>query len=246
MITAYRDKRWETLSLSVFRAPLHQRSCREIFNSKPEGRTPGYLWELLVSWNLRRGARKRNQTQPNQENLDRLEVVLYELEGTDPASWKASDGCSSFLGIRPRTPGSLTGRLVAQNRSDKGPLWKSWSEEKAIQEQLASYCNVVRPWRRQCTHQESPPSVGWKISWGPGELAWDYSSVIWKSKSEVAKLQSSQAAHSLGKILCGWMLFPSPSGRKRNKSGSKQRDANDSQQRLTEEQSATRRSWKKN
>ncbi len=137
-------------------------------------------------------------------------------------------------------------RFGRSSRSNKKSSTKGFDQEEKVglQEQLASYYQ-----RRQVLEEENaisappPSSVDEVFSWGPGELAWGRTawSVIAK-QIEVAKLQSSQAAHSRKENLSGWMLFLARL-EDANKQPAQQTPAV-SQQRLDREPASNKKSWK--
>ncbi len=127
--------------------------------------------------------------------------------------------------------------LVAQVDLTKDLYEKADQEEKAIQEQLVSY------YQRRQVLEEDNVRIKKARHQLDESLAEDQASLLevtrlisdLEKQIEVAKLQSSQAAHSrIGKILSGWMLFW-PAWKKRKRAGSKKQETLAVlQQRLTE------------
>ena len=139
---------------------ISQGRVEEIFNSKPEERRA--IFEEAAGVLKFKTRRKETETKLNQtqENLDRLEDILYELEGQIQPLEKQATVARRFLELDQERQVLLLDVLVAQVDLTKDLYEKADQEEKAIQEQLASYYQ-----RRQVLEEDNAASRKPAISW---------------------------------------------------------------------------------
>lgn len=177
---------------------ISQGRVEEIFNSKPEERRA--IFEEAAGVLKFKTRRKETETKLNQtqENLDRLEDILYELEGQIQPLEKQATVARRFLELDQERQVLLLDVLVAQVDLTKDLYEKADQEEKVIQEQLASY------YQRRQVLEEDNVRIKKARHQLDESLAEDQASLLevtrlisdLEKQIEVAKLQSSQAAHS--------------------------------------------------
>lgn len=200
---------------------ISQGRVEEIFNSKPEERRA--IFEEAAGVLKFKTRRKETETKLNQtqENLDRLEDILYELEGQIQPLEKQATVARRFLELDQERQVLLLDVLVAQVDLTKDLYEKADQEEKAIQEQLASY------YQRRQILEEDNLRIKKARHQLDASLAEDQASLLevtrlisdLEKQIEVAKLQSSQAAHSRKENLEQTGCCFGPTGRSEKRAG---------------------------
>ena len=181
--------------------------------------------------------------------MDRLEDILYELEGQIQPLEKQATVARRFLELDQERQVLLLDVLVAQVDLTKDLYEKADQEEKAIQEQLASY------YQRRQVLEEDNVRIKKARHQLDESLAEDQASLLevtrlisdLEKQIEVAKLQSrSRRAHSRRENLERLdAVLAQVSGRSETRAGSKTRDASCASTKADREPSATRRVGKR-
>lgn len=118
---------------------ISQGKVEEIFNSKPEERRA--IFEEAAGVLKYKTCRKETESklQQTQDNLDRLEDIIYELDNQIKPLEKQAENARKFLDLEGQRKAIYLDVLVAQIKENKAELESTEEELAQVQELLMSY-----------------------------------------------------------------------------------------------------------
>ena len=118
---------------------ISQGKVEEIFNSKPEERRAIFEEAAGVLKYKTRRKETESKLQQTQDNLDRLEDIIYELDNQIKPLAKQAENASKFLDLDGQRKAIYLDVLVAQIKENKTELELTEEELTQVQELLTSY-----------------------------------------------------------------------------------------------------------
>ena len=118
---------------------ISQGKVEEIFNSKPEERRAIFEEAAGVLKYKTRRKETESKLQQTQDNLDRLEDIIYELDNQIKPLAKQAENARKFLDLDGQRKAIYLDVLVAQIKENKGELELTEEELTQVQELLTSY-----------------------------------------------------------------------------------------------------------
>ena len=118
---------------------ISQGKVEEIFNSKPEERRAIFEEAAGVLKYKTRRKETESKLQQTQDNLDRLEDIIYELDNQIKPLAKQAENARKFLDLDGQRKAIYLDVLVAQIKENKAELELTEEELKQVQELLTSY-----------------------------------------------------------------------------------------------------------
>ncbi len=118
---------------------ISQGKVEEIFNSKPEERRAIFEEAAGVLKYKTRRKETESKLQQTQDNLDRLEDIIYELDNQIKPFEKQAENARKFLDLEGQRKAIYLDVLVAQIKENKAELESTEEELAQVQELLMSY-----------------------------------------------------------------------------------------------------------
>lgn len=118
---------------------ISQGKVEEIFNSKPEERRAIFEEAAGVLKYKTRRKETESKLQQTQDNLDRLEDIIYELDNQIKPLAKQAENARKFLDLDNQRKAIYLDVLVAQIKENKAELELTEEELTQVQELLTSY-----------------------------------------------------------------------------------------------------------
>ncbi len=118
---------------------ISQGKVEEIFNSKPEERRAIFEEAAGVLKYKTRRKETESKLQQTQDNLDRLEDIIYELDNQIKPLAKQAENARKFLDLDGQRKAIYLDVLVAQIKENKAELELTEEELMQVQELLTSY-----------------------------------------------------------------------------------------------------------
>lgn len=118
---------------------ISQGKVEEIFNSKPEERRAIFEEAAGVLKYKTRRKETESKLQQTQDNLDRLEDIIYELDNQIKPLAKQAENARKFLDLDGQRKAIYLDVLVAQIKENKAGLEQTEEELTQVQELLTSY-----------------------------------------------------------------------------------------------------------
>ena len=118
---------------------ISQGKVEEIFNSKPEERRAIFEEAAGVLKYKTRRKETESKLQQTQDNLDRLEDIIYELDNQIKPLAKQAENARKFLDLDGQRKAIYLDVLVAQIKENKAELELTEEELLQVQELLTSY-----------------------------------------------------------------------------------------------------------
>ncbi|MCP9082174.1 chromosome segregation protein SMC [Streptococcus sp. CF10-1] len=118
---------------------ISQGKVEEIFNSKPEERRAIFEEAAGVLKYKTRRKETESKLQQTQDNLDRLEDIIYELDNQIKPLAKQAENARKFLDLDSQRKAIYLDVLVAQIKKNKAELELTEEELTQVQELLTSY-----------------------------------------------------------------------------------------------------------
>lgn len=118
---------------------ISQGKVEEIFNSKPEERRAIFEEAAGVLKYKTRRKETESKLQQTQDNLDRLEDIIYELDNQIKPLAKQAENARKFLDLDGQRKAIYLDVLVAQIKENKAELELTKEELTQVQELLTSY-----------------------------------------------------------------------------------------------------------
>ena len=118
---------------------ISQGKVEEIFNSKPEERRAIFEEAAGVLKYKTRRKETESKLQQTQDNLDRLEDIIYELDNQIKPLAKQAENARKFLDLDGQRKAIYLDVLVAQIKENKAELKLTEEELTQVQELLTSY-----------------------------------------------------------------------------------------------------------
>ncbi|EFM31794.1 chromosome segregation protein SMC [Streptococcus mitis] len=118
---------------------ISQGKVEEIFNSKPEERRAIFEEAAGVLKYKTRRKETESKLQQTQDNLDRLEDIIYELDNQIKPLAKQAENARKFLDLDGQRKAIYLDVLVAQIKENKAELELTEEELTQVQEFLTSY-----------------------------------------------------------------------------------------------------------
>mgnify|MGYP001739213534 FL=1 len=118
---------------------ISQGKVEEIFNSKPEERRAIFQEAAGVLKYKTRRKETESKLQQTQDNLDRLEDIIYELDNQIKPLAKQAENARKFLDLDGQRKAIYLDVLVAQIKENKAELELTEEELTQVQELLTSY-----------------------------------------------------------------------------------------------------------
>ena len=118
---------------------ISQGKVEEIFNSKPEERRAIFEEAAGVLKYKTRRKETESKLQQTQDNLDRLEDIIYELDNQIKPLAKQAENARKFLDLDGQRKAIYLDVLVAQIKENKAELELTEEELVQVQELLTSY-----------------------------------------------------------------------------------------------------------
>lgn len=118
---------------------ISQGKVEEIFNSKPEERRAIFEEAAGVLKYKTRRKETESKLQQTQDNLDRLEDIIYELDNQIKPLAKQAENARKFLNLDGQRKAIYLDVLVAQIKENKTELELTEEELTQVQELLTSY-----------------------------------------------------------------------------------------------------------
>ena len=118
---------------------ISQGKVEEIFNSKPEERRAIFEEAAGVLKYKTRRKETESKLQQTQDNLDRLEDIIYELDNQIKPLTKQAENARKFLDLDGQRKAIYLDVLVAQINENKAELELTEEELTQVQELLTSY-----------------------------------------------------------------------------------------------------------
>ena len=118
---------------------ISQGKVEEIFNSKPEERRAIFEEAAGVLKYKTRRKETESKLQQTQDNLDRLEDIIYELDNQIKPLAKQAENARKFLDLDGQRKAIYLDVLIAQIKENKSELELTEDELTQVQELLTSY-----------------------------------------------------------------------------------------------------------
>ena len=118
---------------------ISQGKVEEIFNSKPEERRAIFEEAAGVLKYKTRRKETESKLQQTQDNLDRFEDIIYELDNQIKPLEKQAENARKFLDLEGQRKAIYLDVLVAQIKENKAELDSTEEELAQVQELLTSY-----------------------------------------------------------------------------------------------------------
>ena len=118
---------------------ISQGKVEEIFNSKPEERRAIFEEAAGVLKYKTRRKETESKLQQTQDNLDRLEDIIYELDNQIKPLAKQAENARKFLDLEGQRKAIYLDVLVAQIKDNKDELESTEEELAQVQELLTNY-----------------------------------------------------------------------------------------------------------
>ena len=175
---------------------ISQGKVEEIFNSKPEERRAIFEEAAGVLKYKTRRKETESKLQQTQDNLDRLEDIIYELDNQIKPLAKQADNARKFLDLDSQRKAIYLDVLVAQIKENKAELELTEEELTQVQELLTSY------YQKREELEEENQSLKKKRQDLQAEMAKDQGSLMdltnlisdLERKLALSKLESEQVA----------------------------------------------------
>ena len=175
---------------------ISQGKVEEIFNSKPEERRAIFEEAAGVLKYKTRRKETESKLQQTQDNLDRLEDIIYELDNQIKPLAKQAENARKFLDLDGQRKAIYLDVLVAQIKENKTELELTEEELTQVQELLTSY------YQKREELEEENQSLKRKRQDLQAEMAKDQGSLMdltslisdLERKLALSKLESEQVA----------------------------------------------------
>lgn len=175
---------------------ISQGKVEEIFNSKPEERRAIFEEAAGVLKYKTRRKETESKLQQTQDNLDRLEDIIYELDNQIKPLAKQAENARKFLDLDGQRKAIYLDVLVAQIKENKAELELTEEELTQVQELLTSY------YQKREELEEENQSLKKKRQDIQAEMAKDQGSLMdltslisdLERKLALSKLESEQVA----------------------------------------------------
>ena len=175
---------------------ISQGKVEEIFNSKPEERRAIFEEAAGVLKYKTRRKETESKLQQTQDNLDRLEDIIYELDNQIKPLAKQAENARKFLDLDGQRKAIYLDVLVAQIKENKAELELTEEELTQVQELLTSY------YQKRQELEEENQSLKKKRQDLQAEMAKDQGSLMdltslisdLERKLALSKLESEQVA----------------------------------------------------
>ena len=175
---------------------ISQGKVEEIFNSKPEERRAIFEEAAGVLKYKTRRKETESKLQQTQDNLDRLEDIIYELDNQIKPLAKQAENARKFLDLDSQRKAIYLDVLVAQIKENKAELELTEEELTQVQELLTSY------YQKRQELEEENQSLKKKRQDLQAEMARDQGSLMdltnlisdLERKLALSKLESEQVA----------------------------------------------------
>ena len=175
---------------------ISQGKVEEIFNSKPEERRAIFEEAAGVLKYKTRRKETESKLQQTQDNLDRLEDIIYELDNQIKPLAKQAENARKFLDLDGQRKAIYLDVLVAQIKENKAELELTEEELTQVQELLTSY------YQKREELEEENQTLKKKRQDLQAEMAKDQGSLIdltslisdLERKLALSKLESEQVA----------------------------------------------------
>ncbi|KXT86505.1 chromosome segregation protein SMC [Streptococcus oralis] len=175
---------------------ISQGKVEEIFNSKPEERRAIFEEAAGVLKYKTRRKETESKLQQTQDNLDRLEDIIYELDNQIKPLTKQAENARKFLDLDGQRKAIYLDVLVAQIKENKTELELTEEELTQVQELLTSY------YQKREELEEENQSLKKKRQDLQAEMAKDQGSLMdltslisdLERKLALSKLESEQVA----------------------------------------------------
>lgn len=175
---------------------ISQGKVEEIFNSKPEERRAIFEEAAGVLKYKTRRKETESKLQQTQDNLDRLEDIIYELDNQIKPLAKQAENARKFLDLDGQRKAIYLDVLVAQIKENKAELELTEEELTQVQELLTSY------YQKREKLEEENQSLKKKRQDLQAEMAKDQGSLMdltslisdLERKLALSKLESEQVA----------------------------------------------------
>ena len=175
---------------------ISQGKVEEIFNSKPEERRAIFEEAAGVLKYKTRRKETESKLQQTQDNLDRLEDIIYELDNQIKPLAKQAENARKFLDLDGQRKAIYLDVLVAQIKENKAELELTEEELTQVQELLTSY------YQKRQELEEENQSLKKKRQDIQAEMAKDQGSLMdltslisdLERKLALSKLESEQVA----------------------------------------------------
>lgn len=175
---------------------ISQGKVEEIFNSKPEERRAIFEEAAGVLKYKTRRKETESKLQQTQDNLDRLEDIIYELDNQIKPLAKQAENARKFLDLDGQRKAIYLDVLVAQIRENRTELELTEEELTQVQELLTSY------YQKREELEEENQSLKKKRQDLQAEMAKDQGSLMdltslisdLERKLALSKLESEQVA----------------------------------------------------
>ncbi|MBZ2083340.1 chromosome segregation protein SMC [Streptococcus oralis] len=175
---------------------ISQGKVEEIFNSKPEERRAIFEEAAGVLKYKNRRKETESKLQQTQDNLDRLEDIIYELDNQIKPLAKQAENARKFLDLDGQRKAIYLDVLVAQIKENKAELELTEEELTQVQELLTSY------YQKREELEEENQSLKKKRQDLQAEMAKDQGSLMdltslisdLERKLALSKLESEQVA----------------------------------------------------
>ena len=175
---------------------ISQGKVEEIFNSKPEERRAIFEEAAGVLKYKTRRKETESKLQQTQDNLDRLEDIIYELDNQIKPLAKQAENARKFLDLDGQRKTIYLDVLVAQIKENKAELELTEEELTQVQELLTSY------YQKREELEEENQSLKKKRQDLQAEMAKDQGSLMdltslisdLERKLALSKLESEQVA----------------------------------------------------
>lgn len=175
---------------------ISQGKVEEIFNSKPEERRAIFEEAAGVLKYKTRRKETESKLQQTQDNLDRLEDIIYELDNQIKPLAKQAENARKFLDLDGQRKAIYLDVLVAQIKENKTELELTEEELMQVQELLTSY------YQKRQELEEENQSLKKKRQDLQAEMAKDQGSLMdltslisdLERKLALSKLESEQVA----------------------------------------------------
>ena len=175
---------------------ISQGKVEEIFNSKPEERRAIFEEAAGVLKYKTRRKETESKLQQTQDNLDRLEDIIYELDNQIKPLAKQAENARKFLDLDSQRKAIYLDVLVAQIKENKAELELTEEELTQVQELLTSYYQKREEleWENQ-TLKKKRQDLQAEMAKDQGSLM-DLTSLIsdLERKLALSKLESEQVA----------------------------------------------------
>ncbi|WFR87853.1 chromosome segregation protein SMC [Streptococcus sp. D7B5] len=175
---------------------ISQGKVEEIFNSKPEERRAIFEEAAGVLKYKTRRKETESKLQQTQDNLDRLEDIIFELDNQIKPLAKQAENARKFLNLDGQRKAIYLDVLVAQIKENKAELELTEEELTQVQELLTSYYQKREEleWENQ-TLKKKRQDLQAEMAKDQGSLM-DLTSLIsdLERKLALSKLESEQVA----------------------------------------------------